>query len=107
MSEVSQPTIDEQLDAMKAKLNMAAGPVKSVVFRMDNTDAWNPKAPEFKQHLLSHYEYGAELMQRGVLLLAGPSDEFGLWILKVATLEEAQEIANHEPFCKGNQILYF
>ena len=92
-------TIDEELALIRKSLNPGGVSPTVYILRMDSTETFNPKAPEFKQLLLEHYKYGLSLKESGKLLIAGPSgDEFGLFIIKASSKEEAEEIAAKEPF---------
>lgn len=99
MSE-SSPTIDEKLAEMRSLLNFSATPCVLYLVRMESTSLWNPKDPGFKDLLLEHYKYGYELKEKGVLLLAGPGKDFGLFLIKASSLEEAEAIATEEPLGK-------
>ena len=118
-------TIDEQLAEVKASLGISTNNPNCYLLRMESTELFNPTSPDFKTHLLAHYKFGKELKDNGTLVLAGrffcfslcfnyrfilnltlgPSDTFGLFILKVSSREEAEAISANEPFGKGRKSL--
>ena len=70
---------------------------------------WDPHKIALEQDaVLDHLKYWAEQIVCGKVLLAGPWANFEMaWIVlsdKVTTWEEAEEIANGDPWAKTQQV---
>lgn len=77
-----------------------------VIIKSDGKDFANTMTEEEKTIFIDHFTYLNQLLERGILVLAGPTldDSGGYIFLKTKSLEEAKLIMREDPSVKSGIV---